>query len=176
MHINSFNRLVEVIDRNGKRMESGEVGEIVVTDLTNIGMPFIRYRIEDLAAMSDVKCSCGRNLPLIKKVYGRESDFIVRPDGVMVSGISLSDNFGANITGVKQVQIIQEKIDQVKIRIVIDGGLNISTYENIKRLSREFFGHEMKITIEEVEEIPFEASGKIRFVICKLNIRDYIER
>ena len=44
--------------------------EIIVTDLFNYGMPLIRYKIGDVAIVTDRKCPCGSNLPLIDKIIG----------------------------------------------------------------------------------------------------------
>ena len=52
-------------DGDGKPAEPGEVGEVVVTDLNNNCLPFIRYRIGDLAVAMDPEreCTCGRGAP-----------------------------------------------------------------------------------------------------------------
>ena len=48
------------------------------TDLLNKGMPFIRYRIEDVGVPSDRVCPCGRGLPLMERVTGRVADYLKR--------------------------------------------------------------------------------------------------
>ena len=55
-------------------------GEMVVTDLWNRAMPFIRYKNGDSVTFLDKKCSCGRELPLIK-VKGRDNDIIITKKG-----------------------------------------------------------------------------------------------
>jgi phenylacetate-CoA ligase len=168
LHVNSYTKYVEVINEKGDPAKSGEIGNLVITDLTNYGMPFIRYIIEDMAVASDAICSCGRTLPLLKSIEGRESDFVITPDGMMVSGISLTDNFGANIPGVVQLQIIQDKIDHITIRIVKDSSFSKESIDTIGHLNRTFFGDRMNFSCEFLDEIPLEASGKIRFVISEI--------
>jgi phenylacetate-CoA ligase len=168
LHVNSYTKYVEVINENGERAQPGEVGSLIVTDLTNYGMPFIRYNIEDMAMASDKICSCGRGLPLLARIEGRETDFAITPDGMMVSGISLTDNFGANIPGVVQLQIIQDKIDHITIRIVKDSSFSQESIDTIGMLNRTFFGDKMKFSCDFVNEIPIDASGKIRFVISEI--------
>ena len=71
-------RLQRSLLRRGYRRErraggEGEVGEIVVTDLFNLYMPFIRYRTGDLAVSTRECCPCGRGFPLLDRVEGRRS-------------------------------------------------------------------------------------------------------
>jgi len=85
MHISADNLYVEIL-RDNEPVSPGEIGEVIITDLHNYGMPFIRYKIGDLAAPSDKKCPCGRGLPLIKSVEGRLLDVIVTPEGKILPG------------------------------------------------------------------------------------------
>lgn len=169
LHVNSYGKYVEILNDQGDPAKPGEIGSIIVTDLTNYAMPFIRYRIEDMAVAANKICTCGRTLPLIDRLEGRESDFIIKPDGKMVSGISLTDNFGANIPGVVQLQIIQDKINHIEIKIVKDALFNQESIVTIGRLCEDFFGDEMSFDCEFVNKIPIESSGKVRFVISKLS-------
>jgi len=169
LHVNSYSKYVEIIDNRGEPAMAGEIGRLIITDLTNYGMPFIRYNIEDMAVAGNRSCSCGRTLPLLERIEGRESDFVITPDAIMVSGISLTDNFGANIPGVVQLQIVQDRINHINIRIVKDSSFNRESIEIISRLNKKFFGNKMNFSCELIDEIPLEASGKIRFVISKIS-------
>ena len=169
LHVNSYSKYVEILDNKGKPARPGQIGNLIITELTNYGMPFIRYKIEDMAVASEKVCSCGRTLPLIERIEGRESDFITTPDGKMISGISLTDNFGANIPGVTQLQIVQDKLDHITVRIVKDPNFTLDSVAIIGKLCREFFGDKMNFDNEFLEEIPLESSGKIRFVVSKIS-------
>jgi phenylacetate-CoA ligase len=168
LHINSFAKYVEIAGDNGKPLGHRQIGDIVVTELTNYGMPFIRYRIEDRAASLEGQCGCGRTLPLLEKIDGRESDFVLRPDGKKVSGISLTDNFGANIPGAEQVQILQDKLDHIIVRLVRGPAFNSESISAIQHLVSRFFGDDMRFSCEYVKEIPLESTGKARFVISQI--------
>ena len=66
----------------------GELGQVLVTDLLNLAMPLIRYRIGDMAIYDETPCKCGRSLPRLKKVAGRVTDFLVgRRREISVGGI-----------------------------------------------------------------------------------------
>ncbi len=59
----------------------GESGDVVITDLFNYGMPFVRYANGDVATPSANRCACGRGLPLLARVDGRVLDAIRTPAG-----------------------------------------------------------------------------------------------
>ena len=60
LHLNEYDVYVEVIDPNsGETVDTGEEGELVFTTLNRRGMPFVRYRSRDIAALIDEPCECG---------------------------------------------------------------------------------------------------------------------
>jgi phenylacetate-CoA ligase len=168
LHINTDSLVVELI-RNGHQVPLGMEGKVVVTDLCNFSMPFIRYEIGDLAVAVDKKCSFGRSYPLLSKVTGRIADYLITPDGNLISGISLTENFATLIPGIEQIQIIQEHINELTLKIVPSTGYCEGTREEISHLIVERFGKDMKFNVQLVTKIPIEKSGKYRFAICKVS-------
>lgn len=162
LHISVGKYYLEFLNDN-KEALPGETGSIVVTDLTNYGMPLIRYKIEDMAVLGDKPCSCGRTWPLIKEIVGRTSDFIITPDKKIISGISLTDFFAA-IPGLLQIQIIQNKIDHLTYKIIKSSEFTDNSIQKIKEIERRFFGDKMQVSYDYVESIPLEPRGKYRFV------------
>ncbi len=59
LHLTAENQLIEILDDQGRAVAAGQEGNVVVTDLTNYGMPFIRYANGDLAVAAS-----GGELPL----------------------------------------------------------------------------------------------------------------
>jgi phenylacetate-CoA ligase len=164
LHLNSDGVYCEVIPDN--RLNAGpNAGRLLVTDLTNWAMPLIRYQIGDVVIPSNRWCECGRGLPLIEKVVGREADYVLTPTGLLVSGISLTDHFATEIRGAVQVQIVQEKLTHLKLRLVPGDGFGPETDRQIGSLVRKTFGPEMGYEVELVDAIPPEPSGKYRFCI-----------
>ncbi len=81
LHLNADGVYCEVIPDD--RLNAGpNAGRLLVTDLTNRAMPLIRYQVGDVVVPSDRTCACGRGLPLIEQVVGREADYVLTPDGV----------------------------------------------------------------------------------------------
>jgi phenylacetate-CoA ligase len=70
--------LVEVL-RDGSAVNPGERGDVVVTNLHAYAMPFIRYRIGDLATQG-APCRCGAPFSTIGDVRRRMIDLLL-PDG-----------------------------------------------------------------------------------------------
>src|SRR5262249_30118947 len=110
LHVNADGVYVEIL-RNGSPAAPGEPGSVVVTDLTNRAMPLIRYQVGEVGAGAGRTVLCGRGLPLLDRLEGREADFVVTPAGEMISGISLTENFALQVPGIAQLQIIQESVD-----------------------------------------------------------------
>lgn len=168
MHLNCDSLIVEFL-RDGKPVAPGEPGAIVVTDLVNYGMPIIRYKVGDVGVPSARgACSCGCTYPIIDSLEGRIADYVVTPDGKYISGISLTENFAMHLPGVKQMQIVQEKVDFLVFKIVKGDAFSNQTVSDINRLARERFGEQMAWQVEYVVSIQSELSGKYRFCISKI--------
>ena len=106
LHVTIDNLYVEIL-KDGKPAKPGESGEIVITDLNNYGMPFIRYKNGDIAVQSDNACSCGRGLPLIHDIDGRKMDTITAFDGKVVSG-GFFPHLMKEIEEIGKFQVIQQ--------------------------------------------------------------------
>ena len=167
LHVNLDMLVVEVL-KDGRPANPGEAGEVVVTDLYNYGMPFIRYRVGDVAVPSDRKCACGRGFPLLERVEGRTADYVVTPNGSLISGISLTENLATLVPGLEQMQIVQEAVDFLRLRIVPGEQFGDESFRAIETLIRKRFGPTMRHECELVEAIACEPSGKFRFVISKV--------
>jgi len=147
---------------------------LLVTDLVNRAMPLIRYAIGDVAVGAGRACSCGRGLPLLDRIEGREADYVVTPAGTLVSGISLTENFALLIDGTAQVQIVQESVYDLRIRLVAGDGFGPASHVQIEKLVRDTFGPAVRFAVELVDAIPQEPSGKYRFCISKV-ARDHLQ-
>lgn len=168
MHLNVEHLLIEFVREDGRPAAPGETGRIVVTDLMNAAMPFIRYQVEDMGVPSDRTCPCGRGLPLMERVVGRTADFLVRSDGSRVAGVSLIENTLTGIPGIDQMQIIQEAVDHLVIRIVRGPACTASTGDAIREYFLGLFGRDSRVEVVTVERIEPEPSGKYRFSICRV--------
>lgn len=169
LHTNCDTLVVEVVGPDGKPVPNGVPGAVVVTDMTNLAMPVIRYKVGDMATLKDSPCSCGKSYPLLASLEGRIADYVRTPGGEYISGISLTENFAMQLAGVKQLQIVQERIDFLRFRVVLEQGDASSGLESLPELVRKRFGNAMGHEVERVDSIQSERSGKYRFCISKLD-------
>jgi phenylacetate-CoA ligase len=164
LHVNADSVLVEVV-ADGRPARPGTPGSLVVTDLSNFAMPLIRYQIGDVGVLADRVCPCGRGLPLLEAIEGREADYVVTAAGDMISGISLTENFAVLVPGVAQIQIVQEEVQRFLFRIVRAPDFTAASERKIGELVAERFGRGTHFRCEFVDRIPQEPSGKYRFCI-----------
>jgi phenylacetate-CoA ligase len=162
LHVNADTLIVEVDAAPG--LPAG-MGRVLVTDLLNRSMPLIRYEIGDLASLdTDMRCPCGRSLPLIGNIQGRTSDFLRLPSGRMIAGPSLA-LLAADMRDVRQVQFIQTADPaHVTLKVVAGTGYSQRTEEELRRRMQPYLEKESSLTIVTADSIPSEPSGKYRFV------------
>lgn len=169
LHMNADNLIIEFLDDSDNPVSSGESGRIVVTDLYNYAMPFIRYDTGDIGSWTDHRCSCERTLPLMSCVEGRTADFIMTRDGRKVHGEYFTHLF-YGIRGLRQFQLIQKDLNFIEIKIIKDGEWDQNQESLILRKIREYMeDSELQINLVFVNQIPKSRSGKLRFTISEIN-------
>jgi len=168
LHLNIEHLYIEFLREDGTAASAGEEGSIIITDLVNRGMPFIRYQIGDMGVSSDRRCSCGRALPLMERVTGRVADYLKRRDGSMVAGVSLVERTLTVIPGLEQLQVVQSAIDEIVLNVVRAPDFSPATEEALLAEFRAVFGPGIEIRANYLERIPQERSGKYRFSICQV--------
>jgi phenylacetate-CoA ligase len=164
LHLTSENLLVEVVDDNGAPTPPGEEGNVAVTDLQNRGMPFIRYLNGDRAIAGFETCSCGRGLPMLRKVVGRQLDVIVTPDGRRVPG-EFFPHLIKDFAAVRQFQVVQETQGQVRVLVVLKQAWAAGERERLAGEVRNVLGESIQIEIEPVDTIALTKAGKLRVVV-----------
>lgn len=166
MHLNVEHLYIEFLNKDHQPAREGEAAEIVVTDLFNRAMPLIRYRVGDVGAYSERVCACGRELPMLEQLIGRTADFLKRKDGSRVAGVSLVERTLTAIPGLAQLQIVQTAIDRIEINLVRGEGYAEESGNRLLGEIERVFGEDVLITVNIVEQIPRESSGKYRFAKC----------
>jgi phenylacetate-CoA ligase len=168
MHVMSENLIVEILNGNTPA-KPGEIGEIVVTELNNYAMPLIRYRLGDCAEVAaSNSCSCGRGLPVIKKIIGRAYDMIRNAEGKVFHGEYFMYIFEEiqkrSPLAVNQFQVIQTSKDGLCIKIVPGKDYSETMESAISEKIRTAMGQSINIKYELTDHIPRERSGKIRLI------------
>jgi phenylacetate-CoA ligase len=160
LHINAERLIVRVVRPDGNDTAPGEPGRVVATDLANYVMPLINYFAGDLAVAGG-PCPCGRGLPTLARLEGRESELIRTPQGREVSAGALGQllTFVVGIIPyVWEYQAIQTAPDAVTLRIVPTRQFTAEFAATLRRELEHFLG--VGVIIEPVDRIPLEPSGK----------------
>lgn len=168
MHISMDRLIVEIVDENNMPVPRGTIGRILITDLTNHAMPIIRYEIGDKGCLStETVCSCGRSFDKIEKIEGRNTDYIKTPSNKFINGAALTTVI-TKVPNIQQIQLIQNNIDFIEIRI--KKGLNYNNEDENKIISllNEITFNEIKYSIVYTDRILNNISGKFRFIINNL--------
>ncbi len=168
MHISAEDIIVEILDETGEPVSRGTSGEIVVTHLATGSFPFIRYRTGDIAAVSNEPCACGRGLPLLSSLEGRNTDFVIATDGTIMHGLALIYIL-RDIPEVKEFKIVQEDIHHTRILLVPSDNYTDAHNDVIRQGFQKRLGKAVDISIEPVQNIPREKSGKFRYVVSHVS-------
>jgi len=164
-HVHPEYGIVEILDESGKQVPAGVLGRVVCTSFLNRAMPLIRYDLGDTAAWGEGPCGCGRSMPIITKIGGRQEDYVLTADGKKVGRL---DPVFKGVDSVKLAQIVQTHIDRIELRIVPGSTFDASDRDKITMELRARVGHTMKIELVEVGDIPKTANGKIKAVVSML--------
>jgi phenylacetate-CoA ligase len=181
-HVNSDFIFMEFLDKNGSEVGYNTSGRIVITRLYGNDTPIIRYTgLDDIVTPVKSKDCCGiTTIQMIKNIEGRSMEFIRLPDGSTiapfnVTTIPASVMDDLNTYKIKQFQIIQNKINEIEVLIIIDDKLrNVgpSVEKIIKELEIRFkkiIGSDVNIIFKEVKNIEKDIrSDHVKLVVSKI--------
>jgi phenylacetate-CoA ligase len=167
LHIDMERAVMEVVDEDGNQIENGE-GRIVATSLYNYAMPFIRYDTGDIGHIIDNDCSCGRPYKLLKEVVGRSVDILITPEGKKIHGWFFLYIFWEYCKGVKEYQVIQEKLDKIVIKIVPEDDFDEKQLDKIREIIR-LRSASWNVEFKFVDKIERTEAAKYKFIINNLN-------
>jgi len=166
LHINSDHLIVETLNDQGESVIDEE-GDVVITDLFNYGMPFIRYKNGDRAILSSKKCACGNPFPLIKEIKGRKLDAIKAPNGSILPG-EFFPHLLKDIRAINKFQVVQNCLEELELSVVQSGVLQPADRKYIENELDRYTDGSLKLKVKVVDDIPLTASGKYRVTVCNL--------
>lgn len=164
LHLSEENLLVEILNDDGSPTPEGAEGNVVITDLFNYGMPFIRYVNGDRAVAGFGQCTCGRGLRLLGKVVGRQLDVLDTPDGRKIPG-EFFPHLLKDYPAIRRFQVVQEAKERIALKLVVDGGLTIADRERLLSAIQQCTGTAVEILLLMVDDIPLTKAGKHRVVV-----------
>ena len=171
LHESMENVIVEIVvtepNSTTRAAREGEYGEVILTDLNNYGMPFIRYANGDLAiAGPAARCACGRGLRRIRSVEGRTTETLRDGNGGRVSGLVFNLIFSVLAKTVRQFQAVQHKDGSITLRVIPTTELNDLAMDHIRKNCATYLKG-ITVRVERVAEIHVSKSGKRQPVLIE---------
>lgn len=166
LHINDDHLLVEITDDIG--VGTSEIGNVVITDLYNYGMPLIRYVNGDVAQLKKERCACGLPMSQLAFVDGRRLDKIITKSGKMLPG-EFFPHMLKDISGIEKFQVVQDEIDKITLKIVSSERFDRNFSEAyISTCLVDTIGTELEVLFQYVDDIPLTQSGKHRVTVSTI--------
>lgn len=168
-HVPEDKFIVEVLDPETEEpVESGEYGEIYITNLWMEANPYIRYRLEDLVDYKVDECDCGRTTMRIRplgrlswsvQVAGRE-----RP----VTSIEVEEVIWSfdELMGENYQIVMREpgEQDELIVRTATEKDINDRTRADAEAALEEEFGVPAELIITTSDAIGLESATKMERV------------
>jgi phenylacetate-CoA ligase len=158
-HVFEDTVLPEIIEIDGMKYFVG-------TNLDNFATPFIRYNTHDICeSWPDDRetCSCGMTMKKIKAFLGRDNDFVKTPGGELIAPIDLIFLMRTCYPIVNRFRFVQPDIETLRLEVVLREETDGEAFHKLQERFRNM-GRGLILQIHVVEDIPKDASGKIRII------------
>jgi phenylacetate-CoA ligase len=163
-HVQAEGILVELLDEDGLPCAPGQVGRVVVTPLHNFATVLLRYELGDYAEAGG-PCPCGRGLPVLARIVGRERNLVVLPSGRNYSPwlAEIARHRGVPV-GLQQ--IVQRSLELMEFRYTAERDLTAAEEQDLANLLNASVGHSFQVRFVRLPDIPRSAAGKREEFIC----------
>jgi phenylacetate-CoA ligase len=165
-HVQAESVLVEILDERGQSCPPGKIGRVVVTTMHNFAMPLIRYELGDYAEVGE-PCACGRGLPVLKRIMGRQRNMVRLPDGTQHWPFFSLAQWGFQLP-VRQLQMLQHALDHIEVRLVCERALEASEVRLLTDAVQRGLGYPFNITVTRVDAIPRSTNCKYEDFVCRV--------
>lgn len=156
---------VEVLDEHENHVKENEIGEVVVTSLSNFAMPLIRYRTGDYAEYGGKD----NRYVYFNQVLGRTQDYIVNREGykVILTALIFAQHFQA-MDNISRWQL--EQFEKGKVIAHIIKGEKYSSSDE-KELTDLFNNSgNVELIFDYVEDIPLTPRGKSKMLVQHMEL------
>lgn len=156
-------RFMETVAGN-RLVPPGQIGEVVVTSTSQFAMPFIRYKIGDMAILEAGRCPCGCELPVVREIVGKKHDILLTADGHYVYGGFFTRLFRLR-PEVVRFQVYQPNRERLEVRLVCKQEVDSDWLDELRSEIQARFGVSMEVPIQVVDSIELTPAGKHRFIV-----------
>jgi phenylacetate-CoA ligase len=160
-HVQAENVILEIVDDHDQPCPIGKSGRVLITSLNNFATPLIRYEIGDYAEFGE-PCTCGRGLPVIKRILGRKRNRLALPSGDTIFPYLGEHGEIAKVSGVivHQFQCIQHSLYDVELKLVMTRPLDNEAQSKVAKLMQQHLGYPFTIHFSFPNEIQRGPTGK----------------
>lgn len=162
-HVQAESVYLEILDGAGQPCRPGEVGRVVVSSLHNYAMPFLRYELGDYAERGGA-CVCGRTLPVVNRVVGRERNMWIGPDGRRLWPV-FPPSAWAHIQPIRQLQLVQHDVGHIELRVVGTRALSRAEEADLVAIARRYFPWPFEPTFTYSREIDRRQATKFEDLV-----------
>jgi len=159
---------IELLSDSGRPVENQE-GRIILTNLDNFAMPFIRYENGDSALPASTMADRKFNLPLLKSISGRTADTITLANGSKVHGVFFTDIlhelYHENPELIHRFQVYQDIPGEIEFRIESQKTQDDSYLLKLEKAFARYFN---KSRIVTTPQLPNDPSGKFRYIVSAI--------
>ena len=170
LHIHVDQVAIRVVDVTGENVPPDRTGRLLISNLINRATVLLNYDIGDRGALTDATCGCGRTLPMLAQLDGRDDDLVARPGGRVVHTAMIQSSLYA-VPGVLRLQLVQRALDHFPLRVVC---VPWADWEQARpalehALASALGEGPLNLAIERVAEIAPAASGKFKAIVSRLD-------
>jgi len=165
-HLSINQCYVEIVSDDGHPVSPGNMGKVLVTRLDNFSMPLIRYYLGDLAELAPddgAACACGRGLPLLKRVIGRDTDIVRTRSGKQMI-VHFFTGIFEHIPQIKQFKVVQQELDGIEIHYIPGAGFSPDVLSQIERTIGDHLKESFPVMWIRTERIEPTKSGKPQII------------
>jgi len=166
-HVQSEGVYLEILGNDDQPCKPGDTGRVVVTTLQNYAMPLIRYQVGDYAEVGEL-CDCGRGMPVLNRIMGREQDILVLPTSeerwTLLGSPDVRDFM--EMAPIAQYQFAHVGPDRMEIRLVVKRTLTNEEEGNITKWVQKKLGYPFVVNFTYFDNMPLSRTGKFKdFVV-----------
>lgn len=166
-HVNADFIILEALAPDGRPARPGEPGEVIVTNLHNLAMPFIRYRQGDDVVPSAKPARCGRGFPLLDRIDGRRDDRIVRLDGRRIPPQAVYHVL-IPVPGVRRWRVEQNVPGRVTVLVEPREDFGPQAERVLVDTMQTLIGKDMAVDVVLVERFEADPARKTRTITVRI--------
>ncbi|RUL84887.1 phenylacetate--CoA ligase family protein [Tautonia sociabilis] len=175
-HVNADWAILEVVDADNRPVPVGTPGaKVLITNLANRTLPFIRYEVGDVVTMATSPCRCGSRLPRIERIDGRTADTFWIEEGGRYRQLisSVFKNAFDYAREVREWQAVQVERNRFSVRVEVLPGQELDREHLRRALDRQLelyrFQGLVSVEVERVDRLgPDPETGKFRRIVSPI--------